>query len=98
MEACAPCSYAYASAHARQQLDFYTPTAGRLSTPRPLIIWFHGGAWLSGSQSDVPPSILALRARGYAVASVGHSLTSDPAYVYSPSSLPTPVEPEDRLT
>ena len=52
MEACAPCSYAYASAHARQQLDFYTPTAGRLSTPRPLIIWFHGGAWLSGSQSE----------------------------------------------
>jgi acetyl esterase/lipase len=53
------------------KLDFYEPTKRR--EEKPLIIWVHGGAWKSGSKSDVP--ILKLREQGFAIASVDYRLS-----------------------
>lgn len=54
-------------------MDIYMPTAG--APPYPLAIWIHGGGWQSGSQDGAPGSILALRARGFVVASIGYRLS-----------------------
>ncbi len=54
------------------QLDIYLPpTEG----PYPLIIWFHGGAWMIGDRTEIEPGALAQVERGYALASVSYSLT-----------------------
>jgi len=53
------------------KLDFYEPTERR--PQRPLVIWIHGGAWRSGSKSDVP--IVRLREQGFAIASVDYRLS-----------------------
>ncbi len=53
------------------KLDFFEPTQRRQE--RPLIIWIHGGAWRSGSKSDVP--IIKFREQGFAVASVDYRLS-----------------------
>jgi acetyl esterase/lipase len=54
------------------QLDLLQPAAG---SPVPLVIWIHGGGWLSGSRSPLPSQVSALCSRGYAVASVDYRLT-----------------------
>ncbi|WP_069166200.1 alpha/beta hydrolase [Nocardia altamirensis] len=64
------------------QLDLYLPaTAG----PHPLVIFLHGGAWVSFSRAGYPipmpwgtvPGVAAsLVERGYAVASVGYRLAT----------------------
>ena len=53
------------------KLDFYEPTQRR--PERPLIVWIHGGAWRSGSKSDVP--VAKLREQGFAIASVDYRLS-----------------------
>jgi acetyl esterase/lipase len=52
-------------------LDLYLPPAGTMK-PK-LIVWVHGGAWRSGSKTDVP--IAELVEAGYAIASVDYRLT-----------------------
>ena len=52
------------------KLDLYLPTG--LVKPK-LIVWVHGGAWRSGSKSDVP--IRGLRDAGFAIASVDYRLS-----------------------
>ncbi len=56
--------------HERQKLDLYLPKA---DVKLPLIIWVHGGAWLSGSKDRVVP--LGYLAEGYAVASINYRLS-----------------------
>lgn len=56
--------------HPRNKLDLYIP---RSETPLPLIVWVHGGAWLTGDKSN--PPALALVTKGYAVASVNYRLS-----------------------
>lgn len=56
------------------ELDLYRPdTVGAA----PLILWFHGGAWKAGSRAEVAPLAMAQVARGFAVASVSYSLSSE---------------------
>ena len=52
-------------------LDLYLPAAGA-AKPR-LVVWVHGGAWRSGSKSDVP--IRSLLDHGFAIASVDYRLS-----------------------
>lgn len=65
-----------AEGHPRQRFDIHLPTGcgGGL----PLVVWIHGDDWRSGSKADCP--ITWLVDRGYAVASVGHRLSSDAAF------------------
>jgi acetyl esterase/lipase len=55
-------------------LDLYLPP--QTNQPRPLIIWIHGGAWLSGSK-DNPSPALRFTGNGYAVAQVGYRLSPE---------------------
>jgi acetyl esterase/lipase len=52
------------------KLDLHLPRSDARS---PLIVWVHGGAWRSGSRSNMP---LPLIAKGYAVASVDYRLST----------------------
>jgi acetyl esterase/lipase len=53
------------------KLDLYLPPQGPMK-PK-LIVWVHGGAWRSGSKTDVP--ISGLVEAGYAIASVDYRLS-----------------------
>ena len=55
-------------------LDLYLPQKGQ--KPLPLLIWIHGGAWMSGSKNDPSPA-LRFTAEGYAVAHVGYRLSQE---------------------
>lgn len=56
-----------------QTLDIYIPKAP-CAALAPLIIWIHGGAWVSGDKNH-PPAQLMLD-RGYAVASLNYRLSN----------------------
>lgn len=56
------------SGNARQQLDVYQPTDSRVATkPRPVVVFFYGGAWQEGSRRDYLFVAEALTQRGYVV-------------------------------
>ena len=53
------------------RLDLYLPTNS--PGPTPLVVWIHGGAWMSGSKEDcAAPDVLG---DAYAVASIDYRLT-----------------------
>ena len=49
---------------ARQKLDIYAPTA-KAKTPRPVLIFFHGGAWRDGEREGYGFLGRAFAARGF---------------------------------
>ena len=53
------------------KLDLYLPA--ETTTPPPVVVWVHGGAWRSGSKNN--PSILPLTENGFAVASIDYRLS-----------------------
>ncbi len=60
------------------ELDLYLPEGSGVvpsSEPLPLIIWFHGGAWLMGSRKDIESIAVRQIERGFALASVSYSLS-----------------------
>ena len=60
-------------------LDVYRPRAG-LRTPLPLVLWIHGGGFLSGTKEQVGPYLTMLAAQGYVVASLGYALAPQHRY------------------
>lgn len=68
-------SYALVSGYRPLQLDVWVPPA---ASPPPLVVWIHGGAWLSGDRRYLPETLRpeqlfdALRAAGLAVATVDY--------------------------
>lgn len=58
--------------HERQRLDLYVP--GSATGPVPVIVWVHGGAWLTGSKDGAGPA-LPFVGKGYAVASINYRLS-----------------------
>ena len=61
--------------HARQKLDLYLPENPDTTSPRPLIIWIHGGGWKAGDKQ--PCSVARLVREGYVVASLNYRLSQD---------------------
>ena len=59
-----------AKGHERQKLDLYYHAD---KTPRPLVIWIHGGAWRSGSKDRT--RALRLLENGFNVASINYRLS-----------------------
>lgn len=53
-------------------LDLYLPFGRQ---PVPVIVWIHGGAWITGDKLDTPAPLLMRN--GYAVASVNYRLADD---------------------
>jgi len=58
--------------HERQRLDLYLPA--KAVGPLPVIIWVHGGAWLTGSKEGGGPALPFL-GKGYAVVSINYRLS-----------------------
>ena len=56
--------------HERQKLDLYLPKAQK---KLPLIIWIHGGAWLTGNKTNGVP--LGYLSDDYAIASINYRLS-----------------------
>lgn len=65
------------------QLDLHVP---RGDGPFPVVLWVHGGGWVSGSRVTLPQTVAPhgfherMVARGYAVADVDYRLAAEAAY------------------
>lgn len=57
----------------KRKLDLYLPEDN--GQPSPIIIYFHGGGWMSGGKKIIEPGVLQQVKRGYAVASVSYSFS-----------------------
>ncbi len=68
----------YKSGDGDALLDAYYPESaqGRL----PVVIWTHGGAWISGHKDDAAPYFKLIAAEGYTVISLGYSLAPGRKY------------------
>ena len=63
------------------RLDVYRPERVVGSSTRlPIIIWTHGGAWLSGDKKDAAPYFERLADQGYVVVAVNYSLAPGATY------------------
>ncbi|MFZ3417496.1 alpha/beta hydrolase [Arthrobacter sp. 3Tela_A] len=64
-----------------RQLDLFLPPGHTPQDPSiPVIVWVHGGAWISGSRHDVAPYLRMLAARGYAAVGVDYSVAPGSRY------------------
>ncbi len=54
------------SAHPRNKLDVYTPVSSS-AAPKPVVVFFYGGAWESGDKGGYLFAAEALTSRGYVV-------------------------------
>jgi acetyl esterase/lipase len=78
-------AYRGADASAPSRLDLYLPP-GPTGSPRPLVVYIHGGLWVGGSKrtsgafADWPSALAALAARGYVVASIDYRLATEAAF------------------
>lgn len=62
-------------------LDVYFPeNIANTETRLPVIIWTHGGAWLSGGKANAAPYFKLLAAAGYTVISPNYSLAPEHSY------------------
>ncbi|MGQ0627989.1 MAG: alpha/beta hydrolase fold domain-containing protein [Phycisphaerales bacterium] len=55
------------------ELDLYLPPGASPAHPVPVILWFHGGGWVSGSRKNCPARFLV--DHGFAVASVSYRMS-----------------------
>lgn len=71
----------YAPASSDTYLDAYYPTAQTTaSDPLPVIIWTHGGAWVSGDKANAEPYYRLLASKGFVVISVNYTLAPAKSY------------------
>ncbi|MFI4859190.1 MAG: alpha/beta hydrolase fold domain-containing protein [Phycisphaerales bacterium JB063] len=64
--------------HERHRIDLYlAPPTEERRGPRPLVIFFHGGQFVTGDKSDVQIDTRALLASGISVASVNYRYTRE---------------------
>lgn len=71
----------YREGDADALLDIHFPSSAADSGERlPVVVWIHGGAWLSGSRGDAAPLFRLIAAEGYAVVAPDYSLA--PAATY----------------
>jgi acetyl esterase/lipase len=62
-------------------LDVYIPHTAQVASARlPIVIWTHGGAWLSGDKTDDGPYFERLASNGYVVISLNYSLAPGKHY------------------
>ncbi|MCO1659988.1 alpha/beta hydrolase [Pseudonocardia humida] len=61
-------------------LDVYFPAAAPAGARLPVIVWTHGGAWLSGSKDDAAPYFELLAAQGFTVVAPNYTLAPRKPY------------------
>ncbi len=71
----------YQQGNKRAQLDVYIPkSAEQANTALPVVVWTHGGAWVSGDKADDGPYFKLIAARGFTVISVNYTLAPEKTY------------------
>jgi acetyl esterase/lipase len=64
--------------HRPLTLDVYPPAIAATPTaPRPLIVWVHGGAWVTGTPREQPRVLAEFAARGFVVAAIEYRLDGE---------------------
>ena len=68
-------------------LDVYAP-AGDTASARPVLVWIHGGGFVSGTRTDgqIPRLARSLALRGSVSVSIGYRLRSPAAFAADPTS------------
>lgn len=61
------------------RLDVFRPQSAA-ATRLPVVVWIHGGAWVSGHKSDVEPYLRILASKGYATVGIDYSLAPGSHY------------------
>ena len=72
------------------ELDLFLPDINK-SGPFPVLIWFHGGAWVLGSRRDIEKIIIDQINRGFALASVSYTLAETKDGKKTPRAEPMPL-------
>ncbi|WP_160317931.1 MULTISPECIES: alpha/beta hydrolase [Arthrobacter] len=72
-------SLPYLGRSGRQSMDLFLPMDTG-DGPHPVVVWVHGGAWISGSKENVAPYLEILSGQGYAVAGAGYSISPEASY------------------
>lgn len=70
----------YAPGDTDALLDVYFPSETAPEVKLPVIIWTHGGAWISGSKDDRAPYFKLLAAEGFTVIAADYSLAPGKTY------------------
>ncbi|HUS26660.1 MAG TPA: alpha/beta hydrolase [Nevskiaceae bacterium] len=71
----------YGKANHKEALDVYIPqSAMQTDQTLPVIIWTHGGAWLSGDKAGAAPYYKMLANQGFVVVSLNYSLAPEKTY------------------
>lgn len=60
------------------RFDLFTPEGAK--DPLPVVVWIHGGAWISGWKEDVAPYLRILAGHGYAAVGLNYSLGPERTY------------------
>ncbi|MCC3277393.1 alpha/beta hydrolase [Arthrobacter sp. zg-Y20] len=68
----------YLGSAVNPSLDLFLPASA--SAPLPVVVWVHGGAWISGSKKDVEPYLRVLAGYGYAVVGLGYTISPKACY------------------
>lgn len=61
------------------RLDLFSPNQ-KSSAPVPVVLWIHGGGFISGSKEQVDNYAIMLASKGYAVASLDYSIAPGSRY------------------
>lgn len=65
-------------------LDVYMPKdAGKQHKRLPIVVWTHGGAWVSGDKDNVAPYYERLASEGFVVVAVNYTLAPNKPYPYA---------------
>jgi acetyl esterase/lipase len=71
----------YRKSNGKEALDVYIPnSAVQTHATLPVVIWTHGGAWLSGDKKDSAPYYNLLANQGFVVVSLNYSLAPGGTY------------------
>lgn len=78
---------AYGPGGVDETFDLYRPEND--DAPLPLVVWIHGGAWISGHKEDVDPYVKIIASNGFAAVSLNYTVGPEAIY-------PTAVEQLNR--
>ena len=70
----------YRSSDRDALLDVYFPESAGAGERLPVLVWTHGGAWISGSKDDVAPYFEIIASEGFAVVALNYSLGPNATY------------------
>ena len=74
---------AYRPGDTTARLDVYIPESAQPDKPLPVVVWTHGGAWLSGDKKDSAPYFSRMANEGFVVVAPNYSLAPNEAYPHA---------------